>query len=71
MTRARKLFAEIGFYRAAVFLIWIVIGSVVGWFVNLPGSMGPPAREGQECGPGYRWTRVGPAIDPDLSCESE
>src|SRR5262245_949979 len=50
------------------FLLWIIIGSIVGWFVDLPSSHKPS--EGQECGPGYRWTRIGPA-DPDLSCEKE
>jgi hypothetical protein len=52
----------------AALLLWAVIGSVVGWLLGLSP---PKPQEGEACGPGYRWTRVGLLNDPDLSCERE
>jgi hypothetical protein len=66
----RVLLSEIGYCLMAGLLLWFVIGSVIGWFVDLPGASRPP-REGEPCGPGYHWTRVGSLLDPDLSCERE
>jgi hypothetical protein len=68
--RVRRTLSNIGYYLMAALVLWFVVGSVVGWFVDLPGSNRGP-REGEPCGSGHRWTRVGPAIDPDLSCEAE
>jgi hypothetical protein len=70
MQRARKILSDIGYYVLAALLIWFVVSSIIGWFVDLPGSRRQP-REGDPCGPGYRWTRIGSPIDPDLSCEKE
>jgi hypothetical protein len=52
----------------AALLLWAVIGSVIGWLL---GSSPRKPQEGEPCGPGHRWTRVGSALDPDLSCERE
>jgi hypothetical protein len=68
--RVRKTISNSGYYLMAGLLLWFIMGSVIGWFVDLPGAQRGP-REGEPCGPGYRWTRVGPAIDPELSCEKE
>jgi hypothetical protein len=69
-TRVRRILSNLGYYLMAGLVLWFVVGSVIGWFFDLPGAHRGP-REGELCGPGYRWSRVGPAIDPDLSCEKE
>jgi Iron-containing outer mitochondrial membrane protein N-terminus len=69
-TRVRRVLSNVGYYLMAGLVLWFVVGSVIGCFVDLPGAHRGP-REGEPCGPGYRWTRVGPAVDPDLSCEAE
>jgi hypothetical protein len=53
----------------AALLLWAVIGTIIGWLSGRPSVHKPS--EGQPCGPGYRWTRVGSPLDPDLSCEHE
>jgi hypothetical protein len=68
--RMKRILTDIAYYVVAGLLLWFVVGSIIGWFVDLPGAHRGP-HEGEPCGPGYRWTRVGPAIDPDLSCEKE
>ena len=67
-TRVRRILANVAYYLMAGILLCFVVGSVIGWFVDLPSR---EPREGEPCGPGHRWTRVGPAIDPDLSCDQE
>src|SRR5437899_3058293 len=69
-TRVRQVLSTIGYYMMAGLLLWFVVGSVIGWFVDLPSARRQP-HEGEPCGPGYRWTRVGSPLDPDLSCERE
>jgi len=68
--RLKRTLADVGYYLVAGLVLWFVVGSIVGWFVDLPGTHRRP-REGEPCGPGHKWSRVGPAIDPDLSCEKE
>jgi hypothetical protein len=53
---------------AITFLLWIVLGSFVGWLLGLSPRR---PQEGDPCGPGYRWTRIGSPNNPDLSCERE
>jgi hypothetical protein len=48
----------VGYYLMAGLVLWFVVGSVIGWFFDLPGADRGP-REGEPCGPGYRWSRVG------------
>lgn len=70
VTRIKQMLPRFVYFLVAGLLLWVVMGAVIGWFVEVPGSQRQP-HEGKPCGPGYRWTRVGPAIDPDLSCEKE
>jgi hypothetical protein len=67
-TRARRILANVAYYLMAGILLWFVVGSVIGWFVDLPSR---EPSEGEPCGPGYKWTRADPGNDPDLSCEKE
>jgi hypothetical protein len=69
-TRVTRILSNVGYYLVAALLLWFVVGSIIGWFVDLPGAR-RASREGEPCGLGHRWTRVDPAIDPDLSCEKE
>jgi hypothetical protein len=56
---------------AAVFLLWIVLGSIISWIFGLDDGQYHP-RYGEPCGPGHRWTYVRINVtDPDLSCEPE
>ena len=57
-----------GYRSQTAALLWFVVGSVIGWFVDLPSR---EPSEGEPCGPGYKWTRADPGNDPDLSCEKE
>jgi hypothetical protein len=68
--RLKRALANGGYYLLAVVFLWFVMSSIVGWFVNLPGIRREP-QEGERCGPGYRWTRVGSLLDSDMSCEKE
>ncbi len=68
--RSKRTRAGFGYYLLAALFVLFVVGLIIGWFVDLPGAR-KTAHAGEPCGPGYRWTRVGSAIDPDLSCEKE
>jgi len=70
MTHFKRLLAVVGYYLMTGLFLWFVVEFVIGWMVDLPGSHSEP-REDEPCGPGYRWTRVGSPLDPDLSCERE
>jgi hypothetical protein len=39
--RIRRIFDNIGYYLAVVAVIWIVIGGIIGWFVD-PFSRSQP-----------------------------
>jgi hypothetical protein len=48
-----------------VFVLALVLGPSIAWHFHV-------VREGELCGPGYRWTYAEPKyVDSDLSCEPE
>ena len=51
-----------------IFVLSLVLGPWIAWFIGEPNLV----REGELCGPGYRWTYAQPRFaDSDLSCEPE
>jgi hypothetical protein len=51
-----------------IFVLSLVLGPWIAWFIGEPNIV----REGELCGPGYRWTYAQPKFaDSDLSCEPD
>ena len=51
-----------------IFVLSLVLGPWIACFIGEPNLV----REGELCGPGYRWTYAQPRFaDSDLSCEPE
>lgn len=46
--RTRKTLADAGYFLLAGLLIWFVVASVIGWFIDIPGARRQP-REGEPC----------------------
>ena len=54
-----------------IFVLSLVLGPWIAWFIGEPYRQ-HVVREGELCGPGYRWTYAQPKFaDSDLSCEPE
>jgi hypothetical protein len=51
-----------------IFVLSLVLGPWIAWFMGEPNLV----REGDLCGPGYRWTYAQSKFaDSDLSCEHD
>ena len=54
-----------------IFLLSLVLTPWIAWFIGEPYRHNI-VREGELCGPGYRWTYAQPKFaDSDLTCEPE
>ena len=54
-----------------IFLLSLVLGPWIAWFIGEPYRH-HLVREGELCGPGYRWTYAQSRFaESDLSCEPE
>ncbi len=54
-----------------IFLLSLVLGPWIAWFIGEPYRR-HFVREGELCGPGYRWTYAQSRFaDSDLSCEPD
>lgn len=54
-----------------IFLLALVLGPWIAWFIGEPYRH-HLVREGELCGPGYRWTYAQSRFaDSDLSCEPD
>jgi len=52
-----------------VFVVWVVVGSFVGWLLGISPHR---VSEGDPCGPAHHWTYLRTDVtDPDLSCEPD
>ena len=55
-----------------IFVLALVLGPWIAWLIGEPYRHFHVVREGELCGPGYRWTYAQPKYaDSNLSCEPE
>jgi hypothetical protein len=64
----KQKIGRVGEVLGWVFVLALVLGPWIAWLIGEPYRH----REGELCGPGYRWTYAQPKFaDSDLSCEPE
>ena len=64
----KQKIGRVGEVLGWVFVLALVLGPWISWLIAEPSRH----REGELCGPGYRWTYAQPKYaDSDLSCEPE
>ena len=73
LPRFKRALSSVGYHLLAGLLLWFVVGSIVGWFVDLPGTSRHPERESRAglgiFGP--KWARpsipIYPANESDVA----
>jgi len=66
--RMKQKIGPVGEVLGWIFVLSLVLGPWIAWFMGEPNLV----REGDLCGPGYRWTYAQPKFaDSDLSCEHD
>jgi hypothetical protein len=69
--RMKQKLGPIGEVLGWIFVLSLVLGPWIAWFIGEPYRR-HVVREGELCGPGYRWTYAQPKFaDSELSCEPE
>lgn len=69
--RIKQKIRTVGEVLGWIFVLSLVLGPWIAWFIGEPYRH-HFVREGELCGPGYRWTYAQPKFaDSDLSCEPE
>ena len=69
--RMKQKIGPIGEVLGWIFVLSLVLGPWIAWFIGEPYRR-HVVREGELCGPGYRWTYAQPKFaDSELSCEPE
>jgi hypothetical protein len=70
-TNLKQKIGRIGEVLGWIFVLSLVLGPWIAWFIGEPYRHNI-VREGELCGPGYRWTYAQPKFaDSHLSCEPD
>jgi uncharacterized Tic20 family protein len=70
-TRMKQKIGRVSQVLGWILVLSLVLGPWIAWFIGEPYRH-HLVREGELCGPGYRWTYAQPKFaDSDLSCEPE
>jgi hypothetical protein len=68
----KQKIGRVGEVLGWIFVLALVLGPWIAWLIGEPYRPFDVVREGELCGPGYRWTYAQPKYaDSVLSCEPE